>query len=553
MIFLAYLLVIFVGLVLLFLTSVMLTRQRQNSTSSSTSSLSSSNNDKDNNENENEKKKSKRKKKTAFVVVLGDLGRSPRMNYHCLSLVHELDYQVCLIGYTNDSAQLSEIESLVKENKVKIISLATYPKILQTMFAESNAATKIVQYAFKALFLAFTLLIGLMRASCSSFGLPRFVLVQNPPSIPTLPVVSFFAWLVDAKFLIDWHNYGFTIMALNNASRGGGGGLMVRVCKQMELFFGRFAHLNFCVTEAMRENLARELEIPGAVCVYDKAHERFSSVSEKLTVEQKHAFFLKLARTYKIDSLLREQESDENDEKKTFGTTTPTTTPTKTTTIFTELDGQRTECKKNRPVLMVSSSSWTEDEDFDILVDAFVAYQNEKNNQKKGQNKEDKPGLPDLVCILTGKGPFKSYYEAKFASLNLANIQVHFVWLESNDYPLLLSVCDVGLCFHKSSSNLDLPMKVVDMFGARLPVLCLEFACISELVKSNENGLLFSDEKQLANHLIALFKEKEEDTKDNNNINSNLKLASFRRHIQANFSNWSVEWNSKLKSRIEAI
>lgn len=32
------------------------------------------------------------------VVVLGDAGRSPRMQYHCLSLV-QLNYTVDLIGY----------------------------------------------------------------------------------------------------------------------------------------------------------------------------------------------------------------------------------------------------------------------------------------------------------------------------------------------------------------------------------------------------------------------------------------------------------------------
>ncbi len=32
------------------------------------------------------------------VVVLGDAGRSPRMQYHCLSLV-QLQYSVDLIGY----------------------------------------------------------------------------------------------------------------------------------------------------------------------------------------------------------------------------------------------------------------------------------------------------------------------------------------------------------------------------------------------------------------------------------------------------------------------
>ena len=36
--------------------------------------------------------------KEAFVVVLGDLGRSPRMNYHSLSLA-KLGYQVKMIGY----------------------------------------------------------------------------------------------------------------------------------------------------------------------------------------------------------------------------------------------------------------------------------------------------------------------------------------------------------------------------------------------------------------------------------------------------------------------
>lgn len=36
--------------------------------------------------------------KCAFVVVLGDIGRSPRMNYHSLSLV-KMGYRVSIIGY----------------------------------------------------------------------------------------------------------------------------------------------------------------------------------------------------------------------------------------------------------------------------------------------------------------------------------------------------------------------------------------------------------------------------------------------------------------------
>jgi beta-1,4-mannosyltransferase len=42
--------------------------------------------------------------------------------------------------------------------------------------------------------------------------------------------------------------------------------------------------------------------------------------------------------------------------------------------------------------------------------------------------------------MLTGKGPLKEYYESIFIEKNFKNIKVHFVWLEPNDYPILLGI-----------------------------------------------------------------------------------------------------------------
>lgn len=119
-----------------------------------------------------------------------------------------------------------------------------------------------------------------------------------------------------------------------------------------------------------------------------------------------------------------------------------------------------------KPALIVSSTSWTEDEDFSVLLDALQQYDDAA---------KDNATLPKLIVAITGKGPLKEHYEKLIASQPLERVQFVLPWLEPEDYPKLLAAANIGVSLHTSSSSLDLPMKVVDMFGCCLPVCAINY------------------------------------------------------------------------------
>lgn len=235
--------------------------------------------------------------------------------------------------------------------------------------------------------------------------------------------------------------------------------VVVRIAKWIEHFFGRLSDGNLCVTHAMKDWLKREWDIDASV-LYDRAPQSFHRAS----LEEKHALFSKLP----IENVFTEKSSDG---------------------CIHELP--------NRPALLVSSTSWTPDEDFSILLSALKTCD---------ARFEGNAGLR-VVCIVTGVGPLREYYETLFRQLQLRHTAIYTLWLEYADYPVLLGSADLGVCLHTSSSGLDLPMKVVDMFGAGLPVCAAGFPCIGELVKDETNGLVFANEEQLADQLWKLLKE----------------------------------------------
>jgi beta-1,4-mannosyltransferase len=165
-----------------------------------------------------------------------------------------------------------------------------------------------------------------------------------------------------------------------------------------------------------------------------------------------------------------------------------------------ETSAQVEDIMKGKTKLLVSSTSWTPDEDFNLLLDALCSYSSSS------------PSLPPILALITGKGPQKQMYLNRIVALTkdakLKNITISTAWLTSEDYATLLACADLGVCLHMSSSGVDLPMKVVDMFGAGLPVVGYgNYASWGELVAEGINGKGFVQSEDLAAVLRELFQD----------------------------------------------
>lgn len=166
--------------------------------------------------------------------------------------------------------------------------------------------------------------------------------------------------------------------------------------------------------------------------------------------------------------------------------------------------------RPDRPALVVSSTSWTIDEDFDLLLDAIDIVEHDLSQPVTPPQRS--PSFPKVIIMITGKGPLQASFMEKYAAKTWKRFCIVCDWFEAKDYPKILGAADIGISFHKSSSGMDLPMKVVDMLGSDLPVLALDFPCIGELIRPYKNGLVFHDAKELASQLhllLARFPENE--------------------------------------------
>lgn len=303
----------------------------------------------------------------------------------------------------------------------------------------------------------------------------NYILIQNPPSIPILMLSVLFKYLTKAKLIIDWHNLNFTILSI----KLGLNHPFVKICKVYESFFARFADINLTVTIAMKNYLIREFNLNSSniIVLYDKAASQFKPLNPK---EKKRIF---------------------NNHKELFS-----------------------DFNEKADKLIISSTSFTPDEDFNILIESLKLY-------------DSNEGLPKLKVIITGKGPLKENFLKKVEESNFRKVKVNSIWLSAEDYPKVLALADIGISLHTSSSGIDLPMKVVDMFGCGIPVIALNFEALPELINSL-NGKKVSNGKEIYENLVELFTNDEK----YNALKENAIIKSKER--------WETNWKNSFGDRL---
>ena len=276
------------------------------------------------------------------VVVLGDLGRSPRMQYHAEALAaHQIDVDVV----ARAGSALHRAAS--RPSPHHLSSVASGPR-------------------------------GLAAAGAAGAGRGRAGRrADAPPSFPVPGRITQARRDPGAESAGDPDPPGGP-RRRPAAPRAPGGGLaqprldgaragarraaipLIALARAFETALGRRADAHLCVSEALRQALQARWRIRPVTVFRDRPAERFAP----LTAEGRRAQRRRLFDTLGFAA--------------------------------------------SEPALIVSPTSWTRDEDFDLLLDAV---------RRCDALLADRAGFPDLLVLLTGRGPRRARYEAALAAL----------------------------------------------------------------------------------------------------------------------------------------
>ncbi len=189
----------------------------------------------------------------------------------------------------------------------------------------------------------------------------------------------------------------------------------------------------------------------------------------------------------------------------------------------------------DRPPIVVCPTSWTPDEDFDLLLEAL------ERAERALTKDAPAPTAPMLAVLLTGRGALRASFEARAARRDFKAIAIRTLWLEPADYPMLIGMADLGLCLHQSSSGLDLPMKLADLRGSDVPVATYDYApVLNEVMTNGQEGVTFRDPGDLAHLLVDVARQ---------TVAPSSALAKSRAWLaQHPPERWDTQWEANARS-----
>ncbi|OII74057.1 beta-mannosyltransferase [Cryptosporidium ubiquitum] len=584
------------------------------------------------------------------VLVVGDIGRSPRMQNHALCISKRFCSKPDFSGKSNKLLKRSsskdsfELDDKINNNHVYLVgyndttcsSAITGDKNITLLGIGKTFVDQHRKILPLWAFLSIKVVEQSLRIFITIMQIPNLsgILLQVPPSIPSIPIALFVSFIRGAPLIIDWHNYGHTLL-IKDEKRVISSSILKRIYqhifvtsyKILEFTLGRLSDSAFCVSKAMQEDLSkRGIQ---ATVVYDRPNADFKPLD---SVSKRHSILLKyfgsleddicledynLEKGYTQETpLIRKTESEIKQRKKSKENKKFTqknqkdNTKTENVTIYdgssftdvqdivsgalnrsvldiyqisesiklskeriksstrgslvseclieeefflkmepkvldeissnfknqnlsdllsrddlffdnhiietspvTELGISRVQSgeislkvqlKKNRPVILVTSTSWTPDEDLNLLLEGLLEYDVLASKQINNNNLSEQ--LPDIFLIITGKGPDKKLWLEEASKSRMKHVKIRTVFVEADDYPKLLASSDLGVSMHYSSSGLDLPMKVVDMLGAGIPIIYFSYPTMNELLKNEKLELFFSSSQELCSRLTTLLK-----------------------------------------------
>src|SRR5436190_4667964 len=95
--------------------------------------------------------------------------------------------------------------------------------------------------------------------------------------MPTNVVACVVCILRSARLVVDWHNLGYTILALRLSPKHP----LVHLLRLYEKWFSRLAYAHFCVTDLMRRHLMERYSLRNITTLMDRPPERYSPLNER--------------------------------------------------------------------------------------------------------------------------------------------------------------------------------------------------------------------------------------------------------------------------------